>query len=744
MLISLHTSRRPVHCPGSLSLAIRLSLTGALGLASLVVHGADVVTSDPQQAQHADNATTLSGIQVQADVPAPTAAYAGGQVARGGRFGVLGNQDAMSVPFSLTSYTDKLIRDQQAHTLGDVVANDPAVRTGFGYGNYSQTFVIRGFQLDSDDIAFDGLYGLLPRQLLTPELVSRVEVFKGASAFLNGASPGGSGIGGGINIAPKRADAEPLTRVGVDYGSDGQVGSTVDFGRRFGVNNAYGLRINAVKRSGDTSIDGEDRRVTALGVAFDYHGDQFRLTTDLGYQKQVINGGRAVVYLTDVVPRVPSAKTNYAQPWSGSSLEDTFGVVRAEYDFAPWITAYAAAGAHHGNEYGDYVSPTVTNAAGDATESRFTVPYVADTATGEAGVNLRVDSGSVTHRINVGFSAFSTRKKAAYAYSNLFDTNIYNPVDVPVPGYVANVGPISQPGITGRTQLRSMSISDTLGFVDDRVELTVGARRQRLHVIGYSYATNGVPGARNAEYDQYVTTPVIGVNYRVTEQISVYANHIEALTQGDTAPTSFSNMPVTNAGQVFAPFKSKQNEVGVKWDAGNIGSSLALFQIKRPSGYVDATNTYVIDGEQRNRGIEWSFYGEPVTGVRLLGGASYIQPLLTNTQGGLQDGNDGIGAPRYQGNVGGEWDIPGTPVTVNARVVYTDSQYADTANKLRIPAWTTYDVGARVNTHLGSVPTALRFTVQNLTNKGYWASALGGYLTQGAPRTYLLSASFDL
>jgi len=36
-----------------------------------------------------------------------------------------------------------------------------------------------------------------------------------------------------------------------------------------------------------------------------------------------------------------------------------------------------------------------------------------------------------------------------------------------------------------------------------------------------------------------------------------------------------------------------------------------------------------------------------------------------------------------------------------------------------------------------------RLTVQNITNKGYWASATGGYLTQGTPRTFLVSASFD-
>jgi iron complex outermembrane receptor protein len=732
----------PTQARRRLALSIRAALAGALLMAGAAHAAEDAVPDD--QSKRTDNATTLSGVQVHADVAAPTAAYAGGQVAQGGRFGVLGNQDMMNVPFSMTSYTDTLIRNQQARSLGDVVSNDPAVRTGFGYGNFSQTFVIRGFQVASDDIAFDGLYGLLPRQLIAPELVDRVEVFKGASAFLNGVSPGGSAVGGNINVAPKRAQAEPITRIGLDWGSDSQTGGSVDIGRRFGANKEFGVRVNAVHRDGNTGIDGEQRRVTALAVAFDYQGEKLRVTTDLGYQKQVITGGRAVVYASGLtyVPRAPSARTNYAQPWSNSSLEDTFGMVRAEYDVADWLTGYVAAGVHHGNEYGDYVSPTLLDGSGRATETRFTVPYIADTATGEAGFNARFN-GDVSQRINVSFSALNFRKKAAYAGSlTPIQTNIYAPTYVPVPAFDYDIGPISDPGITGRTILRSVAVSDTLGFMDDRLQVTLGGRRQKLEVLGYAYGT----GEKTSSYSQFANSPIVGVNFRLADQWSIYANHIEALTQGGQAPETFAGQPVTNAGQVFAPYKSKQNELGVKWDAGEFGSTLALFQIKQPNAYVDPVRvTYVVDGEQRNRGAEWSFFGEPVKGLRLLGGASYIKPEQNKTQDGVNEGKDSIGTPRFQANLGAEWDIPNTPdISLSARAVRTGKQYLDSANTLKLPAWTTYDIGARTTAYLEGVPVTFRLTVQNVTNKGYWASANGGYLSQGAPRTFLVSASFDL
>ena len=67
-------------------------------------------------------------------MPTPSA-YAGGQVARGGQAGILGNLDGMSSPFTLTSFTAKLIEDQQARTLGDVLKNDSSVQVSSGYGN---------------------------------------------------------------------------------------------------------------------------------------------------------------------------------------------------------------------------------------------------------------------------------------------------------------------------------------------------------------------------------------------------------------------------------------------------------------------------------------------------------------------------------------------------------------------------------------------------------------------------------
>ena len=73
--------------------------------------------------------------------------YAGGQVTRSGRFGLLGNRDIFDTSFSISSYTAELIENQQARTVGDVVRNDAsALSTDSGQG-IRESIGIRGFDV---------------------------------------------------------------------------------------------------------------------------------------------------------------------------------------------------------------------------------------------------------------------------------------------------------------------------------------------------------------------------------------------------------------------------------------------------------------------------------------------------------------------------------------------------------------------------------------------------------------------
>ena len=687
--------------------------------------------ADAGSADNAQAPSTLPAVKVQAtrqqlpgDLSPP---HAGGQTASGAQIGVLGKQKLIDVPFSVTSYTSQLIEDQQAHTIADVVANDPAVRTALGYGTIAETYIIRGFEVYSDDVALNGMYGLTPRQMVGTGAIERVDIFKGATAFVNGAAPGGSGVGGDINLQTKVADDKPISRVTVEGSASGEIGTRIDVGRRFGDNDQYGIRVNQTVEGGDTAIDRESSHSQQTAVSLDFRGEKLRLYADFIYQKEHQTENRPVVFETgNVLPGAPSATHNYAQPWAYYQTEDTIGMLRGEYDITRNWTFYAGVGARHTTENSD--TSSVTDDNGASSGSSFTSIHKENAISAQAGVRGKFDTGPISHQVNAGWQINRVAAYNAYAFSSSFATSLYNTPGVNRPATTFSGGDFSDPGLTSIALMRSYVVSDTLGLFDNRFLFTIGLRHQDLIQNGYTYGTQ----TQSAAYNESATTPIVGAVYKIQPNLAVYANRAESLVQGGTAPST-----ALNFGETIAPYRAKQYEAGIKYDANHYGGALAIYQIRQQVAYTNAlTQIYGADGTQQHRGVEFSMYGEPINGVRLIGGVSYINAKLEDTSGGTQDGNRPIGVPAWTANANIEYDVPYVQgVTLMGRALWTSTQFLDQANKLQAPSWARFDVGARYKTKVYGHETSLKVMVTNLANRAYWSSALGGYLTQAEPRT---------
>jgi iron complex outermembrane receptor protein len=683
------------------------------------------------------------------------------QVTSEGSVGALGDRPALETPFNVRNYTAQLILDQQAETLGEVLENDPSVRITQGFGNQSELFVIRGFPLAGDDVALDGLYGITPRQLVSPELYERVQVLNGSSAFLFGAAPGGSGLGGGINLIPKRAE-KTLLRATASYAGDSLWGGAIDVGTRFGADDAFGFRVNGVYRDGDTAVDDERRSVRVVGADLDFRSGPGRFFLDFGYEDQRVSSPRPQVRLANTglaIPRVPSADANYAQPWAFTKLRDVYVLARAEVDVAPDWTVYLAGGLRDGREDGDYATPTVTNSTtGAATQARLFVPREDNNESGQLGLRGKFALAGTTHAISAGGTLVLAENRNAFAsggyrtstggFAATTPTNIYAPVAVPQPANLPGTGTggnLADPPRVSYTEFGSLFVSDTIGLLDDRLLVTGGVRQQNLIVEGFNRATF----ARATRYDRSATTPVLGVVVRPTSTFSLYGNRIEGLVQGPTAPTNGTNL---NPGEIFAPYRTTQYEIGAKWEIRRLTATLAFYRTTQPNGYSIATptatrpaaTTFVVDGRQRNQGIELGFNGEPTDWLRVIGGGTITDATLLRTTGGLTDGNDAIGVPDYQVNLGLEVVLPFLrAATLTGRVVQTGRQYLDATNLQRLDDWTRFDLGLRYILVANEHPITLRVSAENIDNRRYWTSAFGGYLLQGQPRTVKASITVE-
>ncbi|MEB0094517.1 TonB-dependent siderophore receptor, partial [Pseudomonas sp. CCI4.2] len=98
------------------------------------------------------------------------------------------------------------------------------------------------------------------------------------------------------------------------------------------------------------------------------------------YQSERVNGGRNTEFLGTAthITDAPSTTTNYNPKWGYTEIQDTFGMMRAEYDLNDNWTAYAAAGQKHTRESGDYSSVTLIGNNGNAKLTGSFIPHIED------------------------------------------------------------------------------------------------------------------------------------------------------------------------------------------------------------------------------------------------------------------------------------------------------------------------------------------------------------------------------
>jgi iron complex outermembrane recepter protein len=719
-----HSAVRPI--PTAVRLACGTLLAGGAYLQPAIAQTAPAETVLPK--------VTVSAKQTRADDLPP--AQAGGLAGSGARLGLLGNQDVMDTPFNVTSYTAKLIEDQQAKTVADVLNNDASVRFTTSGAHAYENFRLRGFDVHSSDLAINGLYGLAPLGSSSLEFIERVEVLRGPSAMYTGMAPSG-GIGGVINLVPKRAGGDPLTRVTLSHETESQLSTHLDIGRRFGEDQAIGVRVNASYGDGETALQEQHKKRHLLSAALDYRGAALTASLDLYDSQLSFDGGSPAMYgfATTTIPKAPDPRVNYLEGAAGE-LKSKAAIAHAEYSFSRDITAFASLGTRK-HDYAGWLNGTHAHsvqADGSALVRGVAQLGYDDSNSAEIGTRINFGTAGVRHELVLHATRLELESGSLSNVTGMQASNIYNPITPTLPAMPT--GPVPK---GSESTLSSLALVDTLSFMQDTLRLTLGLRQQQVEQTGYSSS-----GAVNATYDEKALTPAVGLVVKPWgDGLSLYANYVQGLSKGDTV----SDVNATNYGHVFKPYKTEQKELGVKWNAGRFIHTASLFQIDKPtmmSTGPSTSPTYTDGAETRVRGVEWNASGEVGSALRVLGGLSYTKGELTKTQGGVNQGKEVFGVPHWQGNFGAQWDTPLSGLSLNARVITTAKQYLDSANTSRIPGWGQLDLGAAYSTKVADRKLVLRLNVDNAFDRHYWSGSFAeprATLAQG--RIVRTSATMD-
>ena len=385
---------------------------------------------------------------------------------------------------------------------------------------------------------------------------------------------------------------------------------------------------------------------------------------------------------------------------------------------------------------------TLTNAnTGAGTFYRFDNAREDRVDTGEMGLRGHFDTGLVGHDWVVAYSYFQLETKNGFTYDvsgTRTNTNIYQPQYVSKPAFTATAqsgNNFDSPSLNTRTKFNSFAIGDTLSFMDDQLQITIGARHQAIKVDNYAVNT----GVRTS-YEDSKITPALGAVYKLTDQVSVYTNYIESLVAGDSAPST-----AINFGEALSPYVSEQKEIGLKYETDKFGTGLAYFTTDEPRTLTGDDNIFRESGENEHQGIELTLYGKATENLKLLGGVTWLDAKQKGTGDSTTEGKRAIGVAEWMAVMGAEWEVPQIEgLAVDGQVHYVSSRYANATNTLKLDDWTTVGLGARYLLNIGNQDLTLRARVDNLFDRDYWSSANdSGQITLGAPRTVSISATVD-
>ncbi|MDT8998606.1 TonB-dependent receptor [Paucibacter sp. APW11] len=701
-----------------------------------------------ERASSADKADKADGfsdslpiVRVRARVPLGAElpeTQAGGQLARGARLGLLGNVSLLDSPFSQTAYTAELIEAQQARTLGEVLQNDAALRLTTSSGHAYENFRVRGFDVNAGDIAIEGLFGLAPVGHVPVEFVERAELLKGPNAMFSGMPPDG-GVGGVINLVPKRAGDQALTRVNLGWGSRSQAQLGLDIARRLGEQQDWGLRVNAAHGQGRTPLQGQAKRRELLSAALDYRSAAVRATLDGYHSRESFSGGTAAMYwfAGPSLPAVPAPTINQFPKAEGALLSRAL-IAHVDLALSDQLEAFAGFG-QRTHRFSGFINGTharMIDPQGNYSARMIGQRGYNDGRSGELGLRARADWLGLQHQWVLQLSRLDQDSGSA-VNMRPFSSNLYQPTEAAMVELPAGAPK------TGDARLSSLALVDSISSPDGLFSLNLGVRRQNVRTRSYLAAS----GALRDHYDQSAWTPSLGLVLKPWgPQLSLYANYVQGLSQGDT----IDDNSASNYQQVFAPYKTQQTELGLKWEQEGMLHALAVYEIRRPTLIATGPSTrptYVDGGRKRVRALEWSSSGELQKGLRLLVGATLSRAVLARTEGGLQDGHRAVGGPAWQANLGLDAELSSIPgLALNARLAATAPQYLDAANQLRLPAWQQLDVGARLNSRLFGQAAQWRLGVTNLLNQRFFNGAFSDstpIATLGPARALSASLSLD-
>ncbi|EIQ4346995.1 ferrichrome porin FhuA [Escherichia coli] len=672
------------------------------------------------------------------------------------------------VPQSISVVTAEEMALHQPKSVKEALSYTPGVAVGTrGASNTYDYLIIRGFAADgqSQNNYLNGLKlqgNFYNDAVIDPYMLERAEIMRGpVSVLYDKSSPGGL-----LNMVSKRPTTEPLKEVQFKAGTDSLFQTGFDFSDALDDDGVYSYRLTGLARSANAQQKGSEEQRYAIAPAFTWRPDDKTNFTFLSYfQNEPETGYYGWLPKEGTVEPLPNGKrlpTDFNEGAKNNTysrnekmigysfdheFNDTF-TVRQNLRFAQNKVSQKSV---YG--YGMCSDPLYTKDQEALKASpclsipqsqwghTLTRQYVIDN---EKLENFSVDTqlqskfatGSVDHTLLTGVDFMRMRNDidSWFGYAgSVAPSDIYN-LDRSDFDFGAHPNPSGPYRVLLKQKQTGLYVQDQAQW--DKVLVTLGGRYDWADQSSFNRDYGN-----KSERDDKEFTWRGGVNYLFDNGVTPYFSYSE----------SFEPASQTDAnGDLFAPSKGKQYEVGVKYvpEDRPIVVTGALYQLTKTNNLMADPNGSLFSvegGEIRARGVELEAKAALSASVNVVGSYTYTDAEYTTDT--TYKGNTPAQVPKHMASLWADYtffDGPLSGLTLGTGGRYTGSSYGDPANSFKVGSYTVVDALVRYDlARVGMAGSNVALHVNNLFDREYVASCFNTYgCFWGAERQVVATATF--
>jgi len=662
------------------------------------------------------------------------------------------NTPIVNIPQSLSVVTKEFIADNAFQNVTDVTRYVPGVAVHQGEGNRdeliirgvdsSANFFVNGFR---DDVQyFRDFYNS-----------QSVEILKGPSAITFGRSSGG----GLLNRTLKEADGQRIYETTVQTGSWADQRYTLDAGQA--VTEKFAARLNMMYEKSDgfrqyfwlerygvnPTFTYKVDPMTTLKFSYEFfhdnrladRGNPSQATLPTGSTKQ--NPGFPFSPRGDLQAFYGSPFLNVAQ----ANVHTWMGFI--DHDFGNGLTV------KNGTYYAEYTKFYQNVYPGNGPLSGAVNP--ADTAFNRAAYNnttnrdnlfnqtdffYKVYTGPIYHSIAFG-TEFGTQVGLSVRNTGIFPNGTNTEVDNPFsPGYFGPISFIHQSigsfsrGITAADANSRYRLTIESGYARDTIDITPW-----LQVIGAGRYDRFDESALDQnigttqKLDNSFLSPQAAVILKPQANMSIWGAYMVSYlpAAGDQFSTISPGMAL------LKPQQFVNEEIGFKWNMGpRLLYTMSIYNLDRYNVPLPDPNNpgfFILSGKNRIQGFESELKGYVTDEWQSWLGYAYTDArVVSATSPTILPGNRIQLVPLNQFSWWNKYQF--NPVwAASLGVIYFSDSYASSDDTVVLPSFWRFDAGlfATIDEHWKA-----QINVENLFNKGYWATADGNNnLSPGQGRT---------